>query len=201
MRLKHVLLTSTAAVVLAMSGFAQAQQGTPSTDADKPAAQSPGAPPAAPSSSKPSPGAPSSGMPSASAPSAGAVNIGALHAIDGDKAGHVQHLNMSAKDLSDAEIHGADGKKVGEVNKLLADSSNQVKAVTIDVGGFLGIGGREVAIPIDKLQKGEGKKLQTSMTKAEIEQLAEWKDADDDRARRDATPGRAPGSTPPATTR
>jgi sporulation protein YlmC with PRC-barrel domain len=196
MRLKHLLLTTAATAVLAVSGFAQAQQSTPpSGGANK------SAPPAASQSAPPSG---SQSMPSAGGASSGSMSSGAaastagLHEIDDDKA-QVQSLNVSAKDLADMDIHASDGKKIGEVNKLLGDSSNQVKAVTIDVGGFLGIGGREVVIPIDKLQKGQdAKKLQTSMTKAEIEQLAEWKDSDDDRARRDATPGRAPASTPPA---
>lgn len=183
MRVKHALMTTAAAVLMTAAGFAQAQQSAPSgRDAAKPAA-----PPAASSQSAPS----SAAMPG------GAAGQGALQEIDKDKA-QGQAMGVSAKDLSDMDIYGSDGKKIGEVNKLLADSSSQVKAVTVDVGGFLGMGSREVVIPLDKLQKGQdNKRLQTSMTKTEIEKLAEWKDPDKARApRRDATPNRAPATAP-----
>lgn len=157
MRLKHVLTATAAAVVLTAAGFAQAQQSPP----------------------RDTPAQPSSQMPSAAPSASGAstaLSRSTLHEIKDDKA-MVSSLNTNAKELSDFDIYGSDGKKIGEVNKVLADSSNQVKAVTIDVGGFLGMGAREVVFPLDKLQKGnESKRLQTSMTKQEIEKLDEWAD-------------------------
>jgi hypothetical protein len=151
-------MATTAAAVLSVAGFAQAQQSTPrDTSPAQPGIQAPSAAPSA-------------------ATGAGALNRSMLREVDDDKAS-VQSLGMSAKDLADADIYGSDGKKIGEVNKILADSSNQVKAVTLDVGGFLGMGAHEVIFPLDKLQKGsDAKKLQTSMTKAEIEKLDEWAD-------------------------
>jgi hypothetical protein len=47
--------------------------------------------------------------------------------------------------------------------------------VTVDVGGFLGVGAREVIVPIDRLQKGTEKdRLQVSMSKSDIEKLKQW---------------------------
>jgi hypothetical protein len=156
MQLKHVLTATTAAVVLTVAGLAQAQQSAPRDGAMQPGIQSPNV-----------------------APGGAASNAarGTLHEIKDDKA-MATGIGMNAKDLGDTDIYGADGKKIGEVNKVLADSSNQIKAVTIDVGGFLGMGAREVVFPLDKLTKGsEAKRLQTALTKAEIEKLDEWADA------------------------
>jgi hypothetical protein len=159
MSLKHVLTATAAAAVLTVAGVSQAQQSAPRDNPAQPSSQTP--------SAAPSTAAPSSG---------GGLSRSMLHELNDDKA-MVSTLNISAKDLADADIYGSDGKKIGEVNKVLGDSSNQAKAVTIDVGGFLGMGAREVIFPLDKLQKGtEAKRLQTSMTKQEIEKLDEWAD-------------------------
>jgi len=84
-------------------------------------------------------------------------------------------VNVTFADLREMDIYATDGNKVGKVDKVLADSSNSVRAVTVQVGGFLGVGAREAVIPIDRLQKGNEKdRLVTRMTKAEIQQLEEW---------------------------
>jgi hypothetical protein len=200
MRLKYVLTTATAALFITGSALAQTQQTPSGADRGKAGAQSETAPSGS--------ATPSGAMGSTS------LEQGALHEVDDDKA-MVQRLNVSAKDLGDMDIYGSDGKKIGGVGKVLADSSNTVKAVTVDVGGFLGIGTRQVVLPLDKLQKGTEKdRLQTTMTKAEIEKLGEWTDRKDATGRR-ATPDSpartspnaparspdAPRTAPPPTTR
>ncbi len=125
---------------------------------------------------------------------------GTLHEIKDNNA-MVQALNINAKDLSGMDIYGSDGKKIGDVDKVLGDSSNSVKAVTMDVGGFLGMGSREVVIPIERLQKGTEKdRLQVTMTKDEIQKLDRWEDADrGNAARRNPSAAETPSTTPPAT--
>jgi sporulation protein YlmC with PRC-barrel domain len=176
MRFKYALTATAAAVVLTAAGFAQAQQGGTSPSAPAPSAQSPSQPSA----------------------TGGKGMSSTLHEIKDDKA-MITGLNVNAKDLGDMDIYGSDGKKIGEVNKVLADSSNAVKAVTVDVGGFLGMGSHEVVIPIDKLQKGtENKRLQTAMSKDEIQKLDEWSDRDRGNApQRSGSQGTPPSATTP----
>lgn len=117
-----------------------------------------------------------------------------LHEIKDNNA-TAPNLNINRKDLAGMTIYGSDGKKIAGVDKVLGDSSNSVKAVTADVGGFLGMGSREVVIPIDKLTKGSGKdRLQVSMTKDEIQKLDQWAD----NGRGNATGG-SPSSAPRGT--
>lgn len=54
--------------------------------------------------------------------------------------------------LIGVDIYGPDNQKVGDVNEVLIDRSGQVKAVVVGVGGFLGIGEKDVAIPFDQVQ-------------------------------------------------
>src|SRR5438552_1906188 len=43
------------------------------------------------------------------------------------------------------------GERVGDINDVLFDKSGQISAVVIGVGGFLGIGEKNVAIPFASL--------------------------------------------------
>ncbi|MBV0912973.1 PRC-barrel domain-containing protein [Anianabacter salinae] len=46
----------------------------------------------------------------------------------------------------------ADWADIGEVEDLIISQSGQVQGVTVDVGGFLGIGDNEVLVPLDDLR-------------------------------------------------
>ena len=88
----------------------------------------------------------------------------------------VSSLGMKVGDLTGKNIYGADGKKIGDIDTVLADSQQKAQAVTVDVGGFLGVGTKNVVMPLENLKPGPEKDtLSTAMTKAQIEQLAEWK--------------------------
>jgi sporulation protein YlmC with PRC-barrel domain len=49
-------------------------------------------------------------------------------------------------------VYNANNESLGEINEILVDQSGKVQAVVIGVGGFLGIGERNVAVPMDKVK-------------------------------------------------
>jgi sporulation protein YlmC with PRC-barrel domain len=57
-----------------------------------------------------------------------------------------------ASKLIGVNIYGSNNEKIGDVNEILLDQSGQAKGVIIGVGGFLGIGEKNVAIPFDKIE-------------------------------------------------
>lgn len=59
---------------------------------------------------------------------------------------------IRAEDLIGSNIYGANDEKIGEVGDVLLTQDGQVDAILVDVGGFLGIGEREVAIGLDNIQ-------------------------------------------------
>jgi ribosomal 30S subunit maturation factor RimM len=67
---------------------------------------------------------------------------------------HSNHIRLASSELTagtlkDATIYGADDHKVGTVSHIHgAGASSQV---VIDVGGFLGIGAKPVAVPMMSL--------------------------------------------------
>ena len=53
--------------------------------------------------------------------------------------------------LIGVDIYGPDDKKVGDVTEVIVDKTGKVEMVTVGVGGFLGIGSKDVAIPFDQV--------------------------------------------------
>jgi len=54
--------------------------------------------------------------------------------------------------LIGVNIYGPNDQKVGDVSDVLLDHQGTVKAVVIGVGGFLGMGEKEVAVPFTAIQ-------------------------------------------------
>ncbi|MFT6090515.1 PRC-barrel domain-containing protein [Sulfitobacter sp.] len=59
---------------------------------------------------------------------------------------------LTADDLEGAYVYGANNETVGEVESLILGDDGQVKEVVINVGGFLGLGEKPVAVTWDELQ-------------------------------------------------
>lgn len=59
---------------------------------------------------------------------------------------------LTAEDLEGSYVYGADNDTVGEVGALVLGDDGQVKEVVINVGGFLGLGEKPVAVTWDELQ-------------------------------------------------
>ena len=54
--------------------------------------------------------------------------------------------------LIGATVYGPDNKSIGDINDVLIANDGKINAVVIGVGGFLGVGEKNVAVPFDKLQ-------------------------------------------------
>ena len=67
-------------------------------------------------------------------------------------------------------MFGSDGQKVGEVRDVKAEPDGKVTEIYVRTGGFLGFGGRMVAIPASKFNKS-GQNVQLAMTSAEVTKL------------------------------
>jgi sporulation protein YlmC with PRC-barrel domain len=57
-----------------------------------------------------------------------------------------------ASKLEGLDIYNQSNEKIGDISELLVDSSGKIQAVVVGVGGFLGIGERDVAIPFDQIK-------------------------------------------------
>ena len=80
---------------------------------------------------------------------------------------------ISTKDFIGTTVYGADDAKVGEINDVVLGTDKKVDAVVVDVGGFLGMGEKQVAVGLEKLKfmadKDGNRYLYTNFTKDQLE--------------------------------
>ena len=72
-------------------------------------------------------------------------------AIDRSTLSEVEEGDIRAEDFVGTTVYGANDENVGEVGDVVLSDDGQVEAVIIDVGGFLGIGEKEVAVSMENL--------------------------------------------------
>src|SRR3954454_6645590 len=57
-----------------------------------------------------------------------------------------------ASKLVGVDVHGTDNAKIGDIREVLVTRDGATEAVVIGVGGFLGIGEKDVAVPFTALE-------------------------------------------------
>ncbi|MBP0481629.1 PRC-barrel domain-containing protein [Sagittula salina] len=88
-------------------------------------------------------------------------------------AGAGETVTVTVRDLEGMEVF-ANGESVGEVEDILADATGRPISAVIEVGGFLGIGEREVALPLSDLKyDSENKRLITDHSVKALKELPE----------------------------
>ena len=110
---------------------------------------------------------------------------------------------MLASKFKGTNVMGSNNEKIGDVSDILFDKDGKILAYVIGVGGFLGIGAKDVALSPQSFQVqpasgSESMKLKLSMTKDELKNAAEFKPHKE----ASSTTGQAPGTnrgpgTPP----
>ena len=86
-----------------------------------------------------------------------------------------------ASKFKGTDVIGTDDKKIGDVSDILFDKDGKIEAYVVGVGGFLGIGSKDVALAPAAFQlvagdksKNESDKLRLSMTKDQLKEAANF---------------------------
>jgi len=125
--------------------------------------------------------------------------------------GSVAFINRQAADqflashLIGMTVYGSADENLGEINDLLVDRTGNVMAAVIGVGGFLGVGEKNVAVPfrtVEITRNDKGERLVLRKTKDELKAAPTF-------ARYDSAPATTgsvgsttrPATPPPATSR
>lgn len=80
------------------------------------------------------------------------ANMSATTSMDRSKMTAVDVASMSAQDLIGTRVIGPNDQDVGEVGDVILSADGKVDAVIVDVGGFLGLGEKPVALALDNLK-------------------------------------------------
>ncbi|WP_201834537.1 PRC-barrel domain-containing protein [Microvirga zambiensis] len=83
----------------------------------------------------------------ATAPSASSSTMSSGNWMTQERAGQ-----WRASKIEGLNVYNSANEKVGDISELLVDQSGKIEAVVIGVGGFLGMGEHDVAVPFDQIK-------------------------------------------------
>jgi hypothetical protein len=106
-----------------------------------------------------------------------------------------------ASKFKGTDVVGTDDKKIGDVSDILFDKGGKIEAFVISIGGFLGVGSKDVAIAPDQFQvekgsNGSSDKLKLSMTKDQLKQAQNFEPYKAPSTTTGSATGSRPGATP-----
>ena len=71
-----------------------------------------------------------------------------------------------------AAVYNGQNQQIGTIDDLILNHDNKASLAVISVGGFLGVGGKMVAVPYDKIERtDDGKVLMQDGTKESLAKL------------------------------
>jgi sporulation protein YlmC with PRC-barrel domain len=183
MMLKKLLITTAASGLMLSAAWAQAPGPSPDRPAMPPAASDrPATPPAA--SDRPA-------TPPAASESKANGASGAVTQQKPDQ--------LLASKFKGTDVVGSDNQKIGDIGDILFDKQGKIDAYIISVGGFLGMGAKEIALPPSQVQwtkDGNEEKLKVSMTKEQLQQAAKFEPYNPPRTTTGAGTGGGAGQRP-----
>lgn len=99
-----------------------------------------------------------------------------------------------ASKFNGTDVVGADDKKVGDISDVLFDKDGKILAYVVSIGGFLGIGSKNVAMAPSAFQvvkgsDGTADKLKISMSQEQLKQMASFEPYQPPRQTTGAGPG------------
>lgn len=84
--------------------------------------------------------------------------------------------SASVEQLMNRTVIGADGEKIGKVTDVILGPDNQAQLLVVQSGGFLGIGGKDIAVDmaLAQVQPGEDTIKLQDITQASVRDMPEF---------------------------
>jgi sporulation protein YlmC with PRC-barrel domain len=105
-----------------------------------------------------------------------AIALGALvvasplaRAADTTGAAQIKSSEMRASKIIGSSVYDTNNQKLGTVQDLIVAKGGQVEEVVVDVGSFLGLGGKDVAVKMSDV-KTDNNRLTLDRTKEQLAQ-------------------------------
>ena len=80
-----------------------------------------------------------------------------------------------ADELDGEEVYGPNGDHIGEIDEVVVDTASKRALAVIGVGGLLGIGERNVAIPPSDLQVDQNDRVVANVNKDNLRQMQPYR--------------------------
>jgi sporulation protein YlmC with PRC-barrel domain len=85
----------------------------------------------------------------------------------------IQPDEIRASKMIGSTVYDVQNRNIGSVKDLVLNKNGMVDAVVIDVGSFLGMGGKYVAVPIGDI-KTDNNRLTLDRSKEQLQQMAKY---------------------------
>ena len=101
-------------------------------------------------------------------------------------------------EIKGAAVYGSDDKKIGSIaTVLMKPDSKTIDRLVVGAGGLLGVGARDVAMPIDQFHWDAAKGgFKIAKTEDDLKKMPEWKAALDSSGSTGSTTAPASGTRP-----
>jgi hypothetical protein len=150
-----------ATLAIASNGPAASQSQEPAPPpAQPPGMQQPETSPAAPQ------------HPPAAPSSRGAAGQALEHSRQAEQL--IDRLSAEGQKLIGKDLYGADNQSVGKIRDAVIGADGKLAAVLVDLGGFLGIGAKTVALPVEELSVADDRLIAQGLTKKTAEAMPEY---------------------------
>jgi len=81
---------------------------------------------------------------------------------------------LGVDEIVGKKVVSQQGEEIGEIEDVVVDTSSQTKLAVIDVGGFLGIGEKSVAVSFDQLELSDDGRVRSDLTRETLESQPEY---------------------------
>lgn len=85
----------------------------------------------------------------------------------------IQSDEVRASKMIGSTVYDLQNRDIGKVKDLVLNKDGKIDAVVLDVGTFLGMGGRYVAVPLSDI-KTDNNRLTLDRTKEQLQQMAAY---------------------------
>ena len=92
---------------------------------------------------------------------------------EGVAAKQIWKAETTVEDVTGKQVVNSDGEEIGEVSKIVEDNAGNMFAV-VSVGGFLGIGAKEVTVPLDRMELKDKQLMAPLASKEELDKKSAY---------------------------
>lgn len=86
----------------------------------------------------------------------------------------IQPDQIRASKMLGSTVYDMQNRSIGKVQDLVLDKAGNVDEVVIDIGSFLGMGGKDIAVKISDI-KTDNNRLTLDRTKEQLQQMASYR--------------------------
>jgi sporulation protein YlmC with PRC-barrel domain len=92
---------------------------------------------------------------------------------DSQREEYIQPNQMRASKMIGSAVYDVQNRDIGKVRDLIVDKDGKIDLVVVDVGSFLGMGGKNVAVKLSDI-KTDNNRLTLDRTKEQLQQMANY---------------------------